>query len=282
MKDGPSLTSRELLALALLGRFRFLTRSQLQTLLFGANGPPSGLSAQTMAFRTLHSLRAKGLVERTSRSVGGASGGSAAHAWFLTARGARAVNEPRIAGLPRRLPPRGTFLLRHALAVADVAIAFERAASGHEGHRLLSFECDWEVAERLGPTVVVPDAYLVYETPLVELHAFVEADLGTAGSKFFARKVANYLALWRGRRWRDADGLWPTVLVVTPDQRRSSLLKRATEAVITGEPDADRVRAATEFAFAPLASITNEGPLARTWEVAGREGRHRLLDGEPL
>lgn len=233
-----------------------------------------------MTFRILNSLLIKHLIDRTSRSVGGPTGGSGAHAYFLTAHGVRAIDDRRFGGRPRRLPPRGTFLLRHAVATADVALAFEQTSRSHEDHQLQSFECDWEAAQRLGQTYVVPDAYLIYLTALDELHAFVEVDLGTAGSKFFARKIANYLALYRVGLWRQAPKpLWPTVLVITPDATRATLLRRTTETVLAAQQDSARVQAGTEFAFTSLGALNKHGPLAPIWEIAGRAGKQSLFEG---
>lgn len=282
MKSSVYLSQRELRALNILGRFRFLTRTQLQSFLFGSNGSTTTLSAQTMTFRILNSLVAKGLINRTSRAIGGSTGGSGAHAYHLTINGIRALDDRTYMRLPRRLPPRGTFLLRHALATADVALAFERSASSHLGHDLLSFECDWEAAQRFGQRIVVPDAYLVYTSSKYELHAFVEVDLGTAGSKFFARKIANYLALYRSNRWREATDVWPVVLVTTPDERRTRLLRRATESLLIAQPDSFLLTRATEFAFASLKTIQELDPLGCVWEVAGKPDRQALIAEEPL
>jgi hypothetical protein len=268
--------------LTLLARFRFLTRSQLQAFLFDNLDNHAPLSKRVMTARCLNSLVRKDLASRTARNVGGPTGGSGAYAYHLTAPGIRSLDDRRFRHLPRRLPPRGTFLLRHALATAEVALAFERAARDNEDHSLLSFECDWEAAQRSGSSIVVPDAYLVYASRLTELHAFVEVDLGTAGSKFFARKIAAYLALYRSGRWREASDIWPTVLVITPTERRAELLKHATETLLSAQPDSKQLERATEFAFAALPGLKDEGPLAAVWSVAGRTGKQPLLDGRPL
>lgn len=279
MNTHASLSRREADTLTLLARFRFLTRSQLQAFLY-ANDEPS-TSNRVVTGRVLNSLIGKGLADRTNRNVGGPVSGSGSYAYHLTALGIRALDDRRFRHLPRRLPPRGTFLLRHALATAEVALAFGRAARCKD-HSLLAFECDWEAAQRVGSSIVVPDARLVYATRLVELHAFVEVDLGTAGSKFFARKIAAYLALYRSGRWREASEVWPAVLIVTPTERRTEFLKRATETLIGAQPDRTQLERGTEFAFASLPALKEKGPLAAIWQVAGRSGSQPLLDGRPL
>jgi len=267
----PALGEREETALSLLARFHFLTRSQLQAFLF-PDGVHSEASARVMTRRVLQRLTSQGLISRTRRFIGGACGGSGQHAYFPTTSGARLLSSPEA----RRQAPRGSFLLRHALAVADVALSF-KAAALHRGERLASFECDREAAQRIGSKTLVPDAFLIYEAKDVELHAFLEVDLGTVGSRQFARKVETYLSLWRTGAWQEAHGLWPTVLVVVPDEARLRLLLRATEALLRRQPD--EVAAQTEFAFATASDIRAKGPLSPIWEVAGRTGRQGLLEG---
>jgi len=280
MRLHASLSRREAEALILLARFRFLTRSQLQAFLF--DDQEASTSNRIMTERVLHSLKDKALADRTYRNVGGSTGGSGSFAYHLTGLGIRTLDDQRFRNLPRRLPPRGTFLLRHALATADVALAFRQAARRNLEHSLFAYECDWEAAQRVGTSIVVPDAYLIYATGLIELHAFVEVDLGTEGSKFFARKIATYLALFRSGRWREASEIWPIVLVVTPSERRADFLKRTTETLIVAQPDRKQLERGTEFAFAALGEIKDHGPLAAIWKVAGRVGSYPLVEGRPL
>jgi hypothetical protein len=157
-----------------------------------------------------------------------------------------------------------------------VGLAFSASVQEH-GHHLACFECDWEVAERIEAKTLVPDAFIVYETADVELHAFLETDLGTVGSRSFARKIESYLALWRTGTWQHAYGLWPTVLVVVPDEARLRLLVRTTEALLRRQPE--ETAAQTEFAFATLGDVRAKGPLAPVWQIAGSPGKKGLLEG---
>lgn len=277
MQTAMPLTQREADVLRLLARYRFLTRAQLEAFLF-TNGRLSAQSRHVVSRRVLAALLAKSLITRTARTVGGPQGGSGAYAYYLSSAGFRLVDDR--AELPRRSAPRGTFLLQHALATADVALAFLKSASAENGHELLSFETDWETAQHIGSTILVPDAQLLYATRELELHAFLEVDLGTAGSKFFRRKIDRYLALYRDGSWRKTLTLWPTVLTVTPTATRAALLKRTTEAVLTAQPDAADLRAGVEFAFTSLPQLRDHGPLAAIWHVAGCPDQHALLSND--
>ena len=270
------LSRRESEVLARLARFRFLTRKQVERFLFGTNSAITPLLRQVMAKRVLRSLAVKGLVRQTARAKGGTGGGSAASAYFLTRAGMRAVADSGSV-LPTRAVPKGTFLLRHALSIADVALAFDEAAERNRGHAVVAFDCDWQAAQRINGHMVVPDAYLVYATHDVELHAFLEIDLGTAGSTFFRHKIERYLELYRSDRWRKTLGVWPSVRVIALSEQRAALLKRVTENVLSAQTDSGRLRSATEFAFASLPQLVDEGPLARIWNIANQPGTHALL-----
>src|SRR5439155_486607 len=106
-------------------------------------------SRQVMTRQTLSALQRQRLIARTSRAIGGAEAGSTHSAYYIRPAGMRAVL--RLGGIEaKRTAPRGTFLLRHALALADIALAFERSAKREPGHSLLVWEPDWEAVQRAG------------------------------------------------------------------------------------------------------------------------------------
>lgn len=269
------LSARETEALLLIGCYRYLTRRQLEEFLL-ADAGMTPLSREVVTRRILRRLTIRGLARATERLVGGRGGGSVGLAYYLTTDGAHfaATLEP---GLPRRRPAaKGTFLLQHALVTADFALALRRAATAR-GHELLEWNCDWKAAQRLGPSAVVPDAHFVYATADRELDAFLEVDLGTEGTRFFARKIARYIELFRSGSWQKRFPIWPVVLVVTPTEQRIAAIKRATENAIEREPDAPKLWKQMEFAFAPLPRVVAESPLASIWSVAGKKAECALL-----
>ena len=273
----PALSQRETTVLAALARFRFLTSRHVQAFLFQAGTDTQPASRPVLTHKTLTHLRKAGLITRTERAVGGPGGGSGSFAYFLTKKGARTLDMSAPATAVRRTAPRGTFLLRHALAGADVALAFITEAAQRPGHEMLVWESDWEIAQRIGHETLIPDAYLVYGSDTTEIHAFVEIDLGTAGSRFFQSKVDRYLKLYRSAIWQRSIEIWPVVLTVTPTATRSALLKRSTETVLRAEPQRERLMQETEFAFTELERVVTDGPLAPIWQLAGQDGYHQLL-----
>lgn len=190
-----SMADREREALLLVVPYRFLTAEQLEQFLFGSRTDLKDSSRRVMSRQVLASLQRQGLIERTPRAVGGPEAGSTRSAYFIRPAGMRMIWKMGAGLEPKRTAPRGTFLLRHALALADIALTLERSARANAGHAVLTWEPDWEATQRGGRHAIVPDAYAVYLTDSEELHAFIEMDLGTAGSRFFQKKIERYVEL---------------------------------------------------------------------------------------
>ncbi len=267
---------RETQVLVELAGFRFLTQRHVDDCLFGGS-TLSPLSRQVIVRRVLGRLKRRGLVLETPCTVAPPAG-PARLAYFLTAAGysrARALNP----GLPAgRTGIRGTTLMGHGLMCADVALAFRRAARTHPGHELAEWECDWQAAERLGSTVVVPDAHLVYLTGQWEIHAFIEVDLATEGSRVFARKIDRYLDLCRSRDWRTHLPIWPIVLTIAPTASRAGALRRVTATLLERQHDRDRIAKLAQFAFCSLDELLGpSGPIGVIWQFAGRSGRQPMF-----
>src|SRR5437879_7993504 len=150
-------------ALILLASFRYLTRFQLEELLFDARPEPLG-PAKVMTRRVLKRLQNEHLLASHPRIVGGAAGGSGRTVYSPSAAGLKLVRSLCPGLPPRESGSRRPFLLQHSLATAEVALAFQRSARDL-GHQLVEWECDWSAAERLGAGAVVPDARVVDATP---------------------------------------------------------------------------------------------------------------------
>jgi len=238
-------------------------------------------SRQVTTARVLGRLRRRGLVASTQRLVGGPGGGSARLVYHLTEAGYRVLGTLDPAFGRRRLPPRSSLFIEHTLMTADVAVAFHRAARTHRGHAVSEWEPDWQVADRVGSSVVVPDAHLVYATEGSEIDAFIEVDLGSERPSRFARKICGYVEVYRAGSWRTELPSWPLVLTITPTVSRATALRRATEDVLRLQ---DQLIAASplEFDFGALPDVQGpNGPLGEIWQVAGRAGRYSLIPTPP-
>ncbi len=271
------LSAREIDVLLCIGWQRYLYRSHLEAFVFeGAGLTPR--SREVVTERVLRSLKLRGLVGATARVVDGLQRGSAPPAYFLTDAGYQltAAFDP---GLTARRPPfRGTVFMAHALTTADIALALRRSARAYPGHALIEWECDWQAAERLGTSLVVPDAHFAYRTATCVIDALLEVDLGTERASRFARKVEAYLDVYRDGSWRTMLKTWPLVLTVTPDEERATALRRTTEALLSSSPEAESTADATEFAFTSLPTLLGPlGPLGKIWRVAGKSGVRSVI-----
>jgi len=267
---------RETEVLVRLACFGYLNSAYVEEFLFEGSALTTRSRAVT-TYQILEGLRRRGLIAATPSLVGGPIGGSARLAYRLTGLGQRSVDT--LEGRARaRQPRRGTLFVSHALMAAEVALAFRRAARARQGHELREWESDWDAAERLRPSPVVPDARLVYRSASWEIDAFVEIDLGTERVSRFAEKMREYINAWRGGSWRARLPSWPLTLTVTTSTRRASTLRLVTEELLRSQGDAARLAKATEFDFAPLTDVLGaKGPLGEIWRVAGRDGLHGLL-----
>src|SRR5439155_184313 len=66
-------------------------------------------------------------------------------------------------------------------------------------------------------------------------HLFIETDLGTEGTRFFARKIGRYVDLYQSGSWREFLRVWPRILTVTLNDSRAESLHRATEAMLNSQ-----------------------------------------------
>jgi len=268
---GKTPGTREIRALVLLASFRYLTRFQLEEMLFDADPERRG-PREVMTRGVIRRLQEERLVTEHPRVVGGTAGGSGRMVYSPSAAGLKVVRS-LCPGLPaRESGSRRPFLLQHSLATAEVALAFQRSAR-ELGHQLVDWECDWSAAERFGAGAVVPDAHLLYTSDEYELEAFLEIDLGTERTRYFADKLRRYIELWRGGTWRARLTSWPLVLAIVRDERRALSLMRVGEAVLS---NADTARADVEIWIGDADGV-NANPLAPIWHVVGRGFPYALL-----
>ena len=265
-----------LLRLALFGSLNTL---QLQRFLLPeANRSPE--SKRVITKEVLGSLRDRGLVAASAHLVGGPAGGSARLVYHLTEAGRRAAAglDPTLRLRQQRRP--SLLFVEHALMCAEAALAFYEAAVSNHGHELRDWVADWQIAELLGSTKVVPDALLGYSTRRWEFDAFVEIDRGSERPRRFGEKIAAYLDLYRRAAWRRHLRAWPLILTIAEDAPRANALKRTAEDILRRQRDAPRL-SRLEFDFAALPALRGpEGPLGAIWQIAGRDGLQRLIPGD--
>jgi hypothetical protein len=218
----------------LIALHRFLTRPQLEEFLF-ATATLTPRSRQVLAWRVLARLQRDGYVRATPRQAGGSFGGSSLPAYFLTASGLR-LAATLCPDLPNHRPARrAAFLAQHSVITTEIELVFRHAARARADHEVALWKADWQIAMRVGDHAVVPDARLAYRVGEWRNHLFIEADLGTEGTRFFARKIGRYLDLYQSGTWREFLRVWPRILTVTLTDSRAASLHRATEATLNSQ-----------------------------------------------
>lgn len=146
---------------------------------------------------------------------------------------------------------RSDLFIEHQLAINDVRLAFEAAATF--GVQLLRWLPESNLRGRNLP--IIPDAYLEWTHGKATHAAFLEADLGTESRRRWTEKLRGYFSLTLGDRFTREFGK-PTfdVLVVTTSEKRlgniRNLVARHT----------DRV-----FLLTTRESLVRRGPTAAIW-----------------
>jgi hypothetical protein len=252
--------------LRLLAAFRALGRAQLEAFLF-ADERLTAASRRVVVHRILRQLRERGLVQAFVKPGPAATGGGS-RAYVLTPAGQRvyAADDP---SYPRQIRTPSTVLLEHAIALADVAIAF-RDAAARATDIAFSWESDWEAVARMGSAVVIPDALVTLERKGWRTRAFIEADRATEREGAFARKLRRYIEFYRSDAWRASFGAWPLILTVTTSDAHARSLCRLADRVTRSEGG---TRITHAFRFASLDDLRMAGPLAPIWHVAARVDR---------
>jgi len=272
-----ALSFREREPLFHLAVYRYLSRTQIEEFLFERSALTAA-SRQVITKRILRRLVALGLLEAQRRPTAELGGGTVRVAYSLTRAGYTAAR-----ALDPRLPvwrgaARSTVSISHSLVKGDVALAIRRAARTNVGQEVIEWELERRAAARLGSSSLVPDAFLIYATPVCDLHACVEVDLDTERPGIFAEKIRQYLDLYRSGSWQSSVRAWPVVVTITRTDGRARLLQRTAQTILSTAPDADRLGTQTEFDFAPLHDFLGPaGPFGAIWRVAGRDGLHPLI-----
>lgn len=254
-----ALTGRELDAIQHIGRFRFLTSQHVAEFLFAGTSIKQ-LSREVMTRRMLKGLVDKGIASMLLR-------GRQAALYYLTPRGALEFDSPLP---PTKRAPTSFLFSKHALMLADIALAFHRTAREHEGHAVADFLVEKECEQRYGKNKLIPDAYMIYETPKVTMHAWLEADTGDKSTKFI-QKIIHYTNLYRSDEWRQHLDTWPRILVVSRTDSQVELLKKTTERLDTDEGVA--------FWFTSVDALKHDA-FAMIWRVAFRDDVKALLTEE--
>jgi hypothetical protein len=255
-----------------LHQHRVLTARQLHTL----HTPTGGLR---WVQHVLHQLHAHGLTDR-------ANGSRALGLWFLTQRGAEAMQAAGTLAEPRKrvttLAQAAGPLRAHTLAVNDTGIAFVSAAREREGDECGALSWRHEIAHpyragqsRHGMHLLIADSLLSYlqatNDSLTLQQRFIELDRGTIPPEQLADKLARYAQLhdYRGNDpksaplWQSYYRTFPAVLVVLADQSQTAARRRIQRTIALYRSDPARAQHATlPVSFTTLPELSARGPFA--------------------
>jgi Replication-relaxation len=275
-----------------LHQHRVLTASQVHVL----HTPGASLR---WTQRILTQLHRRGFSDRAAgpRGIG---------LWFLTPRGAGAVQAAGHLADPRRHATTAAqaagALRAHTLAVNDTGIAFVKAARECPGDDCGPLAWRHEIAHRYtnghaknGAHLVIADALLSYlqaggGDSLILHQRFIELDRGTIPAEHLAGKLARYSQLLHhspGKPtgqplWRNCYRSFPPVLVVLADQMAAAARRRIQKTIALYRSDPVRARYGTvPVSFTTLADLQRRGPFAPIFIAADHPGQPTGWLGEP-
>ncbi len=115
---------------------------------------------------------------------------------------------------------------------------------------------------------------LAYRAGGTRYHAFIETDLGSEGTRFFARKMKRYIELYESGVWREFVRVWPRILTVALTDVRAASLHRATQAMLDSRYAYSRPLSAY---FLSLDALRSSG-LSALCHAVNEKDRVPLLD----
>jgi hypothetical protein len=257
-----ALSARDLAILATLGRFRLATGVQLRRLHFlGHSGPEAAARAARRALRRLADM---GLVDHLERRIGGVRAGSSGLVWHLSRIGWRMLAQVEGRTLPRRLDMAEPSLRTcdHRLAVTEVAMRLHEAVV-RGGCDVISLDPEpscWRTYLNAGGGVVTlkPDLFAVTAATGAEFEDvwFIEVDRATESRATVARKAEQYEMYRRSGREQQAQGVFPRVMWIVPDEGRAEVIREVMTS--SGRVEANVHVAGTLEAFIGL--VVNRAP----------------------
>lgn len=206
-------------------RFRFATTEQLARMV--APGFSSKRSAVRQCQRHLHTLAAHNYVRAMGRQVGGQKRGSGQQIWIAAPKAHQAISGKR---RRPRTKEHSTEFIAHTLAVTETRVLLTELARQDNLHAL---ELTGEPAawrDHLGPygqTVTLkPDLHLYARSSDREYYAFLEVDRATENPGRIIRQCWRYDAYYRSGLEQQSVGVFPVVIWICPNAKRTDQLRR--------------------------------------------------------
>jgi len=279
------LTKRDRTIIDLVWVYRYLTRSQIQRLLYPFREKRKEPSRKNVVTRRLMLLYHNEYLDRIHAPVA-SDRGSSPIVYCLDRKGARLLAAERDLDIralhwSKRQRERGLLFLQHTLAINDFRIAIT-LASRHGAHEILRWlderslgedearEGLKEIALGLGKGgSILPDAYFTLNLDGRKASFFLEVDRGHTEGPRIRRKVRTYREYYASGLYEQHFGSRSLrVLTVTTSQRRLANLKAWTEKAGGGH-----------LFWFTVESLVEPGTVLvdPIWRMAGEEGVHALL-----
>lgn len=223
------LSERDRQILEIVGLLRLLHARQIQALLFPDDQHATPATAARTCRRVLERLTRERLLVRLERRVGGVRSGSASYVYALSSLGQRVLDQD---GPRRRLSEPSERFVDHTLAVGDFLIQLH-VQSRSAAWDLLEWQSEpacWREVRTLGGRLVLrPDLFVVLGVGEYELRWFVEIDRGTEHLPAITRKCRLYHTYYKNGSEQRRHGVFPHVLWITLDDRRTKRLQALIE-----------------------------------------------------
>jgi hypothetical protein len=205
-------------------RFRCLTTGQLRRLHFRESAT---LTAATRATnRATARLRKLFLIDCMERRIGGVRAGSSSFVWGLTEAGFRLFETRRKPARKRFFEPSAKFTA-HTVAVAEIYVRLTEMPDVEVEAVAAEPECHRQYAGIGGaPVKLKPDLYAVTLWGEYEDHWFFELDLATEAVSRIIRKCKRYLEYYRNGGEQRANGVFPYVAYIVPNEKRKEAVVR--------------------------------------------------------
>ena len=227
--------------------------------------------AESASARRLFRMDVARLVElrvlaRLERRIGGVRSGSDGYVYALDVVGQRIAQPSRRSYRPPWTPQ--PMHLRHALAVSQLYVDLSRTTT--DDVRLTIFDAEpaaWRFFHGPGGTrlVLKPDAFVVLTGRDYQDRSFIEIDRATESLPRIVDKAKAYVRYFQSGREQERHNVFPLVVWIAPDARRSGRLVEALSRLSADHwrlfavtADDQAVESLVTGAFAPLTNRKEE------------------------
>lgn len=217
------LSTRDRAILDTLQELRYAKTTQIQRLFFSNFN--SDHTAYVMTGRVLRRLQQEGIITQLQYPSGRNRSGFNMAIWHLTEAGNRLLRLGSDPGTRVRYLEPSPSLLRHTIAVTECYVQIIEICRMAPNLTLKTVcvepKC-WRNYHRDKKISLRPDLYAETISGRFEDHWFIEMDLATEDIPTILEKCSRYEEYYQTRAEQNAEGIFPYVLWIVPDEERKS------------------------------------------------------------